>query len=436
MRRSIVLIIFLVYVIFGAQGETRNAVVVDSVTRMSLPSASVFDCRGVAIGITNPNGRLPLISAERYPIIVRYLGYKERMVSEAGADTIFMQENISELPEIVVESRQHKVMHILAYVREYSTLTTYTDTVFLFREKMVDYMLVPNKKTRFKGWANPRVLACKSYYRFTDVLGLDSVSDEGNYHFSWSDWVGIPSVIAMPEKLRKQECGADTLRGKYRPTEIWMKNNDRVSVGVNVLADTLSRKWVPNLSGFLRKDDFEFENIRVRFRYEDVVGDSISPLDISGYSFNIDSNGRGHDMFKFNRIDESFFVSTYAEIYIMDKEYITIKEAKKWDKRKFSVGEFEIYEPMDAPELTPSVYALVERVENINKERIRLMQTPDQRLVSRNVGNRNFKIGYRALSMLKQLVGISQIKSRRNRTKQWDEFKKEQIHKNNNKPQE
>ncbi len=120
----------------------------------------------------------------------------------------------------------------------------------------------------------------------------------------------------------------------------------------------------------------------------------------------------------------------------MDKEYITIKEAKKWDKRKFSVGEFEIYEPMDAPELTPSVYALVERVENINKERIRLMQTPDQRLVSRNVGNRNFKIGYRALSMLKQLVGISQIKSRRNRTKQWDEFKKEQIHKNNNKPQE
>lgn len=254
MLRSIALIIFLVCVIFGAQGKARNAVVVDSVTRMSLPSASIFDCHGAAIGITNSNGRLPFISSERYPIIVRYLGYKENVVSEVGADTIYMQENVSELPEIVVESRQHKVVHMLAYVREYSTLTTYTDTVFLFREKMVDYMLVPDKKIRFKGWHNPRVLACKSYYRFTNTLGLDSVSDEGNYHFSWSDWVGIPSVVIMPEKLRKRECGVDTLRGKYRPTEIWMKNNDRVSIDVNVLADTLSRKWVSNLSGFLHNN--------------------------------------------------------------------------------------------------------------------------------------------------------------------------------------
>ena len=419
-----------------AYGQTRNAVVADSVSHMSLPSASVFDCHGNVIGISNAHGRLPIISDNCYPIIIRYLGYKEKMISTPTSDTIFMQENISELPEVVVESKRHKVMHILAYVREYSTLTTYTDTVFLFREKMVDYMLVPDKNIKFKGWANPRILACKSYYRFTNAQGLDSVSDEGNYHFSWSDWIGIPTGTKLPERLQKLECGTDTLWGKYRPATIWMKNEDRVTVDVNVLADTTSRKWVSNLSGFLHKDNFEFENIRVRFRYENVVGDTISPLDIAGYSFNIESDGRGHDMFRFNRIDESFFVNTYAEFYILDKEYITIKEAKKWDNRKFDTDKIEIFEPLEAPSLEPSVLALIERVDIVNKEQIRLQQIPDQRLVSRYAGNRNFKIGNRVLSMLKRLVGISQIKSHRNRNKQWEEFTKEQIHKNNNKPQE
>ena len=62
----------------------------------------------------------------------------------------------------MVESRQQKVMHMLAYVREYSTLTTYTDTVFLFREKMVDFMLNTDPKVKFQGWSYPRILKSSS----------------------------------------------------------------------------------------------------------------------------------------------------------------------------------------------------------------------------------------------------------------------------------
>ena len=53
-------------------------------------------------------------------------------------------------------------------------------------------------------------------------------------------------------------------------------------------------------------------------------------------------------MFRFNKINEPFFVSTNAEVYILDKEYITVKEAKKWDNRDFDVDEIGIYEPLDA----------------------------------------------------------------------------------------
>lgn len=77
----------------------------------------------------------------------------------------------TELPEVVVVSKNNKVLHMLAYLREYSTMTTFTDTVFLFREKMVDFML-PSRGIRYKGWKTPRVLTSRSYFRFTTALAL------------------------------------------------------------------------------------------------------------------------------------------------------------------------------------------------------------------------------------------------------------------------
>lgn len=114
----------------------------------------------------------------------------------------------TQLPEVVVESPRHRILHILAYVRECSTLSTCTDTVFLFREKMVDYML-PSKGVSFKGWSRPRILKSRSFYRFTDAGGLDSVSDNCNHHFSWSDWMGIAPSAELPSCLRDVECGID-----------------------------------------------------------------------------------------------------------------------------------------------------------------------------------------------------------------------------------
>lgn len=422
MLRTAVTITILILTIAEMEGQQHNAVVADSATHTPLPSASIFDRHGNAAGITGPRGHMPRIPSDSYPITIRYLGYRETTVPTAGADTVFLCEILSELPEIVVESREHKVLHILAYIREYSTLTSLTDTVQLFREKMVDYMLPTDRKTRFRGWTNPRVLSCRSYYRFTDALGLDSVSDESNYHFSWSDWVGIAPVITVPATLRNENHSADTIHGRYSPAEIWTRSNDRLTVDVNVLADTIGRRWAPSLKGFFR-DNLDFQQFNIRFNYDSACTDSVTPVDLSGYSFNIESNGRGHEMFFFNRVGESPYINTYAEVYIMDKEYITVKEAKKWDKRKFDIDSIGILEPTDAPELQPPILELVWRVNNIDREAVRLAQTPDERLMSRYDSNRNFRIEERALSMLKQLLGITLIKSHRNMNRRWDQFR-------------
>ena len=425
--RIIALILFILFLQSNI-GEAKNIVVVDSTTQHTLPGASAFDSKGKPLGMTNNNGRLPYISHLSYPITLRYLGYKEKSISEP-TDTIRLVSTTTDLPEVLIESKSHKVLHILAYIREYSTLSTYTDTVSLFREKMVDYMLLPDNKINFKGWRYPRLLKSNSYYQFTNNQGLDSVSDKCRHHFSWSDWIQIVPSPEIPPNLKGREIGTDTLRGKYSATEIWDRNGEEISIDINVLADTMSRKWVSNLNGFFNSD-LDYETMKLRYKYGNVVGDSIAMTDIEGYSYVIESNGRGHNMFMFNNKKEPFFVSTYAEVYILDKEYIKVKEAKKWAKMRFDKVDFDIIEPHGAPELQPSIKELIERVGNINHTQIRQNIAPDERMKGRNVYKQQH-IGQRILSIIKGITGISSYKSKKNREENWDKFKENQIKRNN-----
>lgn len=407
--------------------ENSPAIITDSITGTPLPGASVFDRSGRLVGYSRRNGAMPWLSSSDYPVTVRYMGYFEKVVKEETESNILMTERPLALPEVVVESRNHKLLHILAYVREYSTLSTYTDTVFLFREKTVDYMLVPDGSVRFKGWTLPRVLASRSYYRFTNDRGLDSVSDRCNQHFSWADWVGILPESVMPQPLLVEDEATDTVRGRYSATEMWHRRGDRVSLEVDVLADTTSRKWVRDLSVFFRKG-IDFERFRVKFDYGDVVGDRILPVDLAGYSFNIESNGRGHDMFMFNRKDQPFYVSTYGEVYVVDKEYITKKEASKWENMGRNTGLIGIYESPEAPMLQPAVADLIARVDNVDHNEIRLGLAPDRKLVGLPLVRLNF--GQQALKRIKGLLGIDHINGRRKRNKEWRDFRRDQYRRN------
>lgn len=414
--------------IFHMKGKAP-IVVADSATHAPLANASIFDRSGAITYMSDHRGRLPDITENQFPITVRYLGFKEKTARNSSIDTIFLQGIATELPEVIVETRQQKVLHMLAYTREYSTLTTYSDTVFLFREKMTDFMLPFGKKLKFSGWTNPRVLKTKSYYRFTNADGLDSVSNTSRHHFSWSDWIGVAPSIHIPVSLKPDRFGSDTLWGKYSPKEIWTKNSDRIAVDINVLADSTSRKWVPNIAVFFH-GNLDFEDFKIRFNYDNVDADSVFPSDLTGYSYNIASRGRGFDMFRFNRINEPFFVNTYAEVYILDKEYITVKEARKWARQNFTSDLIEIYEPAEAPELQPSIQQLICRVENIDHDQVRLAIEPDRRLMSRNGVNKNFRIGNRILNVLKELVGISSYKANRNFKRNWNDMKHRQIENN------
>lgn len=407
---SFTMVFYVAFMSPAHRASARNVIVVDAASGEALSGVAVFSRHGDIVGVSSSKGVLPYVPPEAYPLTVRCLGYKDATDISISDTIVRLDEFPYDLFEIVVEPDKKQVLHMLAFQREYSTLSTYSDTVTLFREKWVDYMIPSPSAKRFEGWSTPRMLTTKSYYHFRNGKGLDSVSDRFNQHFSWSDWIGIVDRVHVPEKLTEDNKFAiDTVWGKYRPTQIWTRKDDNIVLRVNVLSDTLSRTMIPGLSSFFNRTDTDFEKLKVDYEFTDVASDILLAQNISRISANIESRGRGRSMFMFNKAREPFFVTTYTEIYFVDKEYMSVKEAKKWQKQDFSDIEFpELSRYGLIPPLSEQTTELIARVEGIDHDQVRLNIEPDRRLIGLHPPLKSWQ---RVFNLTKKLVTLQWLKA-------------------------
>ncbi len=397
MFRTRYIIFILILIPFCVMGQA-GSVVLDSITLEPLPRATVLDKDSRVVAVTSDKGIIPYISETSYPITIRYMGYRTAELRRPSSAPVLMSPDIAGLPEFVVESCKNKVLHILAYVREYSTLTTYSDTVFLFREKVVDYMLPDHDEKRFSGWDIPRIIASKSYYRFTNSEGLDSVSDAFPEHFSWCDWIGVVRENAIPLSLRENTVGTDTVKARYGNSSVWRRDRDKAFLDVDILADKTNYAYVPALAGYL-DSGIDFRRLNLKYAFHNVSDTVVTAKNIAGYSLHIESSGRGRNLKRLFRSSGLDYVETYAEVYIVDSEYISRKEAKAWEAKNIISNDIDIELPADVPELDQSISLLVNRVAEVNHGDARLFVKPDRRL-GREQKKRN------ALRYLKALLGI------------------------------
>lgn len=308
-----------------------------------------------------------------------------------------------QLEEVTVTSHKRSVLHTIGYVREFSELTTYGDTVFMFREKWVDFMTPGAATKNYMGWHLPRILSSKSYYRFTNSAGLDSVSDSFSHHFSWSDWVRIPSRIRIPKSILDETEATDTVFGRNRPTEIWRCYADGIDLSVNVLAAPESRRWVSGLDDFFARG-VDFERFDVRYLFKAVNGETIWENNLEAMTFNIESNGRGMNIFRVNRLSEPYSIKTYAELYVADREQVSVSEARKRERNRPEFAYLESLKPYEIGNLDPKVLALIERVEGIDHNALRMQFKPDENLVGLSLKPLSRKD--RILNRLRGLVGL------------------------------
>lgn len=364
----------------GSIAQQSSRIVTDEESGIAIARFSVFDKNGKMIATGDNKGNMPEVYPDAYPLTLRSLGYADTKVVSPSETAIQMKRMTFDLPELNVSTKHRPILHMTGYIREISTMSSSTDTLMLYREKWVDFMIPTGKEKRFKGWTDPRILKSKSYYRMTDIWGHDSVSDRSDHHFSWSDWISLPRRVNYPENIAGSKLGTDTIMGRYSPAEIWMKEKDRVTVSVDVLADTIKRKWTPRLAGPIWRD-LDFERMVLEYGYSDTDTFAVKPENIDRMSCYVESMGRGHSMFRFHHKDDFIYVTTYLDLTITDREYITTKEARRKEKDQLSALEDAtlIFQSEQMPR-DSLINDLIARVNSIDHDYRRLGMEIDTRV--------------------------------------------------------
>lgn len=401
-------LIYAILLIYNLNTLAANTKVRDAQTSVPVARVSIFDRSGKMIATGDNDGRLPDIHPSSYPITLRSLGYSDKIIQSPKDTLIEMSAITFDLPEVNVNTKRRPILHLTGYLREISSMASSFDNVMLYREKWVDFMIpVPNEK-HFKGWTDPRILKTKSYYKFTDSSGLDSVSDRINHHFSWSDWLSLPPRVNQPTPIARNRQIADTIMGKYSAAETWKRDGEKIRVDVNILADTLRGKWAPRLNNRLW-NDLDFERLQLTFEYSDCDTFAVKPQNIDRMSCYIESMGRGHDMFQFQtRYDNILYVTTYVDLVIADREYITVKEARKKEKDQlYALQEASLVLEAEKMPRDSVINDLIARVNAIDHDSRRLAMDIDTRVGSGRMPNRPvYKNKDKAKRALKSLIGL------------------------------
>ena len=341
---------------------------IDAVTSDPLPSAAITDRNGNMFALTDREGNIPDIPADRLPVTFSYSGYAPLEVSSVGDGDIAMTVRLYELDEVVVQPGDHPLMHIKAYVRSITTTTGATDSMTIFKESIVDY-LRPVGKSKVKGWNKPRTLASRTYMRHTDSSGLDSVSDKVDELLLFEDlFARFPDISGLSKRINNNTgiAGSDTVMGKYYPRLILNRTGDYVRAFSDNLADEKDHTMSPWLAKALGMTmDVHEANCSLLLDVADDMPLGISS--INSFSYSMDVMCRGKLFKSLFRTSGPVKLTTYSEVYVIDREYLTDEDARDLKENAPKVKQSEIAAPEGVPEPHPAIIGIVKRVDDLRR---------------------------------------------------------------------
>lgn len=349
-----------------ALGIGARTVVVDSNDRSPLIAASVSDANGTVVALTDTCGAF----SASLPATVRCMGYEPATLRE-HADTLALTPAAYELPGMTFNLAEREVMRLICYVREYAGLIGSRDTTALFSEYMVDYMFPVKKLKGFKGRGAPRVLAQR---RVARIMDPQSHTDSIAVNPDDADAISWLMLASMPvEKDGEYSCFPDSVLatdgehiepGKYGPRTVYRTTAEAVSASIDALADHKNHQWSPwffKLLGFT----LDFTDMRVSRAYARDAHGSQHPANFLMSTLSMEALGRGKLLRKAFDSKSPVTIKTYLEIYPVDREFLTVAEAKACEKDKTATTPMTV--PSAAPALDSATAALVNRAREISK---------------------------------------------------------------------
>ena len=330
-RRFTLLLITILLAVFWINAGK----VVDINSKMGLTLASIFDHKGNVIAMSFDDGTIPEIDSTAYPITIRYLGYELLTIdSPIGYNDIALQPIAIELPEFVVSNTDRPILHLVAYMREFASTTGSTDTISVFRESMVDFMIPMKKVKKFKGWKMPRYLAYDTYSHVLSTGGIDSVDTNADYVILFPGFININfDHIDIPKSFNDSSMfQTDTVMGKYYPEGILTKSPYGITCNYDALANQKNHKMSP-LALKLLGITADFTDLRYNYHFIPKSTYKLYPTNLYQYSFSLNAIGKGKLYKKAFNSDKPVTFRSYIEVYITERKYLSIERGYSIRKR-------------------------------------------------------------------------------------------------------
>ncbi|MGM9846006.1 MAG: hypothetical protein ACI30K_07255 [Muribaculaceae bacterium] len=343
------IIVVMAMIALSASSAAARTVVTDAADGEPLVSASVFSNSGAVLALTDGVGVFDEIDARHYPLTIKCLGYEPVMVAEPVAE-VAMQARAYELPEVVYNPKNHEVMHMVCYAREYMSAYIGSDTTIVYAEHMADMLYPVNDKVKFKGDKTMRELLTRNVARFVRNGGVDSVATNVEHDLFPLMMVASPAgaVFTENDSMASKEYYRDSIPGKSGIAFYIKKTPSEVSVTRDYMAEKPDHKWSPWILKLLGMT-MDFKEMRSQVAFVPNAESTKHEIsDISVATYGLEAICRGKMIKRFFATKEYVDLRSYLELYPVEIEYLSVEEAKALKKNKPEIKEFTI-----APQAMP-----------------------------------------------------------------------------------
>ncbi len=338
-RRVMTVPIFLLLTVLLSMAKTAESrpLLVDKETGEPLVLASITDRNGTMIALTGNDGVIPELPANAFPVTFSYLGYVPLEIDSVNSENIRMVPKTLDLSEIIVSPGMRPLLHITGYMREYVSSFGSKDSLTIYKEAIVDF-LIPIDKTKIKGWQKPRILTSNTYSRHTNADGLDSVSRYADEIFLMSYNLNVfptstSNVLNLPEKIANTSgIASETVFTKKKTKMDWQKNGNVIRMNHDIMTQYPNHVYTPNALKVIGATT-DFTEALSSYVFINSDGENaITPADLSQISLSLKMTGRGKAYKWAFNTQTPLDMRSYIEIYITDREYVSEEEAKELKK--------------------------------------------------------------------------------------------------------
>lgn len=296
--------------IFAFSLRAEN-VVLDSVTRRPIPGAALFTSRGYISDLSDSIGRYSSPSVYDYPLLVRALGYKPARIGFLS-DTIMLRPSSPALPpDTTVTSPEKPVKRVRAFVREFTTIVTGTDSLKIMTEGNIEFILHGNLAKNGGRADDWRVLCSRSR---RECLRTIRTLEDNEDHFSpfvriaslWHDTLSIKSkgLLPVPDGyLLTVEPLAEMKVAEWEPAQL-------KRTGMHSALTSFSQNYLFGAST-----------------------DSLTTGQLREASFSIIATATGSAIKRLYGVPDDFTILTYIEIFPYAFEPLTLRDALKAPQR-------------------------------------------------------------------------------------------------------